>query len=167
MNTKKRTSLVGGALLILIGGVLLAVQILPNFYIPFSWPWIVIAVGLFLFTIGAVTGEPGMAIPACIVSGIGGILSYQNATGKWESWNYLWALIPGFVGVGILLAKLLGGEKGSSFGDAFQLILISLILFAIFGSFFGALGIAGDYWPILLILLGLGLLVRPFLRRNT
>ncbi|MEA2008003.1 MAG: hypothetical protein U9O54_02700 [Chloroflexota bacterium] len=166
MNTKKRTSIIGGALLILIGGALLAVQILPNFYIPFSWPWIVIGVGLFLFALGAATGEPGMAIPACIVGGIGGILAYQNVTGDWASWSYIWALIPGFVGVGILLAKLLGGEKDTSLWDIGWLILISLILFTVFGSFFGDLGVVGDYWPVLLILLGLGLLVRPFLRRN-
>ena len=134
METKKRTSVFGGVLLILIGGGLLLVQVLPNLYIPFSWPWMVIAVGLFLFTIGAATGEPGMAIPASIVSGIGGILTYQNATNNWESWSYAWALIPGFVGVGILLAKLLGGEKDTSYGDAGQLILISLTLFAVFGA---------------------------------
>ena len=166
MNTKKRTSVTGGLLLILIGAALLTIQILPGFHIQFSWPWIVIAVGLFLLTIGAATGEPGMAIPACIVGGIGGILAYQNATGDWFSWNYVWALIPGFVGVGILLAKLLGGEKDTSLGDAAWLILISLILFAVFGSFFGSLGVVGTYWPALLILLGLILLIRPFFRRK-
>jgi len=164
MNTKKRTSIIGGAFLILIGGALLAIQLLPGFYIQFSWPWIVIAVGFFLMTIGAMTGEPGMAIPACIVGGIGGILAYQNATGSWDSWSYIWALIPGFVGVGILLAKVLGGEKSTSWREGAWLIIISLILFTVFGSFFGALGIVGAYWPALLILLGLILLVRPFFK---
>ncbi|MBS1248499.1 MAG: hypothetical protein MAG431_00051 [Chloroflexi bacterium] len=166
MKNKKRTSMAGGLLLILIGAVLLAFQILPGFHIQFSWPWIVIAVGLFLFTIGALTGEPDMAIPASIVGGIGGILTYQNATGNWESWSYLWALIPGFVGTGILLAKVLGGEKDTSWREGGWLILISLILFSVFGSFFGALGMLGDYWPALLILLGLILLVRPFFRKR-
>ncbi len=165
MKTNKRTSMLGGLLLILIGAAFLAVQILPGFHIQFSWPWIVIAVGLFLLTIGAATGEPGMAIPACIVGGIGGILAYQNATGDWESWSYVWALIPGFVGVGILLAKLLGGEKDTSLGNVAWLLFISLFLFVIFGSFFGALGVFGTYWPVLLILLGLGLFIRPLFRR--
>ena len=44
------------------------------------------------------------------------------------------------------------------------LILISLVLFAIFGSFFGALGLVGDYWPVLLIVLGLLMLVRRLFR---
>ena len=112
MKTKKRTSILGGLLLIAIGAIFLAIQIFPGLHIDFSWPWIIIAVGLFLLTIGAATGEPDMAIPACIVGGIGGILTYQNATGNWESWSYVWALIPGFVGIGILLLKMDQFKKG-------------------------------------------------------
>ncbi len=40
-------------------------------------------------------------MPSIIVGGIGGILAYQDYTGHWESWSYLWTLIPGFVGLGI------------------------------------------------------------------
>jgi hypothetical protein len=40
------------------------------------------------------------------------------------------------------------------------------VLFAVFGSMFGALGVLGTYWPALLILLGVWLLVQNlFLRR--
>jgi hypothetical protein len=39
-----------------------------------------------------------------------------------------------------------------------------LVLFAVFGSFFGALGMVGDYWPTLLILLGLLMLGRSVLQ---
>lgn len=161
MNKEKRTSVVGGILLILFGAALLAAQILPGFFIQFSWPWIVILVGLFLFTMGAAIGEPGMVVPACIVGGIGGILYYQNATGHWESWSFLWTLIPGFVGVGIVLMNLLQGEGAQALREGGMLVLISLTLFAVFGSFFGALGLVGDYWPVLLILLGLLILIRP------
>ena len=105
-----------------------------------------------------------MAVPACIVGGIGGLLYWQNATGNWESWAYAWTLIPGFVGVGIVLSGLLGGEIRQSVSGGGWLILISLVLFTIFGSFFGALGIVGDYWPVLLILLGLLILIRSLFR---
>ena len=43
-----------------------------------------------------------------------------------------------------------------------MLILISLVMFAIFGSFLGGLDVFGNYWPVLLILLGLIVLVRSF-----
>jgi len=168
MDKKRRTSIVGGALLILVGGVLFAAQILPDFMPDFwkiiSWPWIIIGIGLFLFALGAAIGEPGMAVPATIVGGIGGILAYQWYTGHWESWSYLWTLIPGFVGLGIMLMSLLGGE--GSLKDGGTLVLISFIMLAVFGSFFGAVGMAGKYWPVLLILLGIVLMGRSFIKKN-
>jgi hypothetical protein len=79
----------------------------------------------------------------------------------------MWALIPGFVGFGILLMNLLGGkEEGSSYKDGGTLILISFILLAVFGSFFGAIGLAGRYWPVLLILLGLVLMGRTLFTKK-
>ncbi len=171
MDKQRRTSIIGGAILIIIGGLLFAAQILPNFLPNFwdivSWPWIIIGVGLFLFALGVALGEPGMAVPASIVGGIGGILAYQNYTGYWESWSYMWTLIPGFVGFGIVLMNILGGkEEGSSFKDGGTLILISFILLAVFGSFFGAIGLAGRYWPVLLILLGLVLMGRTLFTKK-
>jgi hypothetical protein len=168
MDKSKRTSIVGGALLILVGGLLFAGQVLPdfipNFWRTFSWPWIIIGVGLFLFVLGAALGEPGLAVPATIVSGIGGILAYQSITGNWESWSFIWTLIPGFVGLGIMLMSLLGG--GGSVKDGATLVFISFIMLAVFGSFFGAMGLAGQYWPVLLILLGVVLLARSFFKKE-
>ena len=56
------------------------------------------------------------------------------------------------------------GEIRQALRGGGWLILISLVLFTVFGSFFGALGLAGDYWPVLLIVLGLLILVRPLFR---
>jgi len=119
-----------------------------------------------LLIIGLLTGVPAMAIPACIVGGIGGLLYWQNSTGNWESWTYAWTLIPGFVGVGTILSGLLGGEPRQSVRGGFWLVAISLALFAFFGSFLGGLNLLGPYWPALLILLGLLLLVRSLFRRH-
>lgn len=168
MDKRRRTSIVGGAILILVGGLLFTAQILPDlmpdFWEIISWPWAIIGIGLFLFALGAALGEPGLAVPATIVGGIGGILAYQWYTGDWQSWSYIWALIPGFVGLGIVLMSLLGGE--ASLKDGGTLIFISFIMLAIFGSFFGAIGLAGQYWPVLLILLGVVLMVRTFFNKN-
>jgi len=166
MNARRRSGLAGGVVLILLGALFLAIQLIPGARIWVSWPWIIIGVGILLLVIGAVTGVPAMAIPACIVGGIGGLLYYQNATGDWESWSYAWALIPGFVGVGIILSGLLEGRVRHAVRGGGGLVLISVVLFAVFGSFFGALGLAGKYWPALLILLGLFLLVGNLLRRR-
>jgi peptidoglycan/LPS O-acetylase OafA/YrhL len=113
---------------------------------------------------GLLTGTPSMAIPACIVGGIGGILYWQNQTGDWLSWTYAWALIPGFVGVGMILAAILGEGGWPQVWKGAESILVSLVLFVIFGSIFGGLMGLGPYWPVLLILIGIVQLIRRVLR---
>jgi hypothetical protein len=112
MEPRTRGAAVGGVLLILLGACLLLVQVNPDWRgllgLEWSWPLIVVAVGIGLFLMGLITGAPAMAIPACIVAGIGGILYWQNITGNWLSWTYAWALIPGFVGIGMIVAAILG-----------------------------------------------------------
>ena len=157
MDSQRRSSVAGGLVLILLGALFLAVQWVPGLQLWFSWPLIIIGIGVLLLIVGLLTGVPAMAMPACIVGGIGGLLYWQNATGNWESWAYAWTLIPGFVGVGMVLSGLLGGDTRQMISGGGWLILISLVLFAVFASFFGALGLVGSYWPVLLI--GLGLLV--------
>ena len=75
MNTRRRTRIVGAVLLILVGIWLLLIQFFPDlrFFdaLNFSWPWIIIGVGILLFILGLAGGQPGMAVPAAIVAGIG------------------------------------------------------------------------------------------------
>jgi len=166
-----RSSLAIGVLMIAIGGAFLVGQFVPGFGRIFSgpnfWPWIVIGVGAALFLIGALTGSPDMAIPGCIVGGIGGILFYQNLTGDWASWAYMWALIPGFAGVGVLMARALGDTK-QSIRSGVSTIISSLVMFTIFGALLGGMfsgrGFLGDYWPVLLIAAGLLILVNGFIK---
>jgi hypothetical protein len=125
----------------------------------------IIGAGACLLVFGLVVGAPGMAVPACIVAGIGGILYYQNAMGDWESWSYIWALIPGFAGVGGMLASLLGGRPSASFRSNLTLVFISLVMFLVFGAFFGANPL-GAYWPVLLIALGVWMLIQPLFKKR-
>jgi len=171
MERRTRSNVVGGILLILVGLLFLAYQFAPGQFswlqVEVTWPLIVVGVGVFLLVFGLLVGAPGMAVPAAIVGGIGGLLYWQNLTGHWESWSYAWALIPGFVGVGIILAGLLGeGRIRDALDGGGTLILISAVMFAIFGSFLGGLDLMGDWWPLLLILVGLLILARSFFRKR-
>jgi hypothetical protein len=169
MGRRRGCSLILGLGLILVGGWFLAGQVFPGLLswiqIEFTWPLIIIGVGVLLLLMGLALDAPGMAVPACIVGGIGGLLYWQNATGNWESWAYAWALIPGFVGVGVILAGLLEGRLRQSLSGGGFLVMISLVMFAIFGSAFGGANLLGLYWPVLLILFGLWLLISAILRR--
>jgi len=170
MSRENRSRLFAGVLLILVGGWFLLVQLVPELgdwmQISLTWPLIIVGVGVFLLFLGLLTNEPGMAIPACIVGGIGGMLYWQNSTGNWESWAYAWTLIPGFVGVGILLAGLLEGKFRAAWNAASVLLLISVFTFLIFGSLLGMVPF-GDYWPVLVILLGLWMLVKTLFRSKS
>ena len=163
----KRGNIAAALVLILLGAWFLAVQLFPGLrqfaYSQFTWPMVIIGVGVLLGLIGLLTWVPGMLIPACIVGGIGGLLYWQNLTGNWESWAYAWTLIPGFVGVGIFLSGLLSGDRKAMVGGGWT-IFNSLVLLAIFGTFLGGLTLWA-YWPVLLILVGVLLLARGLIRR--
>lgn len=166
MNEELRSRAGCGMALVLLGAGLLALRLIPSLggWVEdnFAWPVFIIGVGIFLLLFGLWVRAPGMAIPAAIVGGIGGLLYWQNATGNWESWAYAWALIPGFVGIGTILMGLLQGGDGDSLRGGAWLVVISLVLFTVFGSFLGGPDLLGPYWPALLILVGLLMLGRSF-----
>jgi len=169
---QNRTNLFLGILLILIGGWLVLTRQVPAVQSwighNFTWPMWTIGSGLLVLVIGLLTGAPGMAVPASIIAGIGGILYYQNQTGNFASWSYMWALIPGFVGVGTILAGLLGENTRRNLGHGLNLIVISVVMFLVFATLFGGLSILGDYGvAVILILLGLYILIRGFTRNSS
>jgi hypothetical protein len=168
MNAHRRTNIILGVLLILVGLLYLASQFIPGFslVLTFSWPLIVVAVGVGLFLLGLLVGAPEMAIPACIVGGIGGILYYQNNTGDWTSWAYMWALIPVFVGVGMILSALIGGRGRQVYLQGLETMGVGAVMFVIFGSFFNAFNAGWTiYLPLVPILVGLYILIRNFIRK--
>ena len=173
MSRQKRSDLVIGLILLLIGAWFLTAQfnLLPGLNeiinLEYQWPLVVIGVGGLLFLLGLLARSPGMSVPACVVGGIGCILYWQNATGQWDSWSYLWTLIPGFVGVGIILSTLLGGETRRGYTSGLRLILISAIMFVIFLMLFSGQADFGKYWPVLIILLGIWIIIQAIIRKRS
>ena len=169
MNRLNRTQLALGILLVLLGVWFIAVRQLPVLQ-PFAnltwdWPFYVIGAGVALLLIGLVTDAPRMAIPAAIVAGIGGILYYQNVSQDWESWEFMWTLVFGFVGVGTILAGLFGDGFRQNLGRGINLIVISAVLFLVFAVIFNRIGILGNYGvAALLIVLGLYVIGRGLIR---
>jgi hypothetical protein len=160
MSKAYRTQLILGILLVLAGIWFIAVQEVPFLRawasVAFEWPLYVVAAGVIIFIIGLATGEPRMAIPASLVAGIGGILYYQNMKDAYDSWSFLWTLIPGFVGAGTMLTGLLGEDTRHNLRRGLNLIVLSVILFLIFATLFHNLSLLGNYGlPVLLIFLGL------------
>jgi len=163
---KKNSTYVWGFILILFGALLLGRELFPQLRLVFDWPWIIIGVGFIFLLFALFTKTGGLAIPGSILSGIGSILLFQNLTNNWETWTFAWALIPGFVGIGIGLATLISpNENQGGWTSSLFLISISTIMFILFGGskFFG---LNLDFlWPVILVVFGLFLLVKGFIRK--
>jgi len=163
MNNRGRTQLALGVILILLGAWFLADKSVPAFHALFDkyteFPLNMLVIGAGIFIVGLVLGQPGMSVPAAVVAGIGGIFYYQETMEDYASWSYMWTLIPGFVGVGSVLAGLLGDSTAHNLKRGLNLMVVSAVLFLVFSSFLGGWKLLGNYGPaILLILLGMWVL---------
>lgn len=158
----KRSSINAGIIMIVVGVSFLLINAFPEtaawLNISRQWPLIIVAVGL-LFLVSALVNVPALAIPGSILTGIGSLLYYQNSTGNWASWSYAWALIPAFVGIGMLLSGALSRSPVQR-REGVRLIGIGGLLFLVFSALFTGWLNLTDYWPVLLILLGIWIIIR-------
>ena len=114
-----------------------------------GWPVFVIGPGLVLLVAAAIPAPPrgiGFAIAGSIVTVVGLLLWYQASSGDWDSWAYLWALIPLSVGVALLgYGSLTGNSRmvtaGLWVGGCAALALVVGAWF-----FQGLLGSHSDVW---------------------
>jgi hypothetical protein len=139
-----------GGILIALGLVLFAGQQLNIDIGHAAWPFYVIAPGLALATLGLTQRRgSGLTIAGSVVTMIGLVLLYQNATDRFESWAYAWALVgPGGNGIGMLLYGTRSGDRKLA-RDGFLTILGALGLFAVGLVFFeGIIGISGERLPL-------------------
>jgi len=167
----RRQSTVVGGLLVLIGAILLAGQLVRIDVGHYGWPFFVIVPGVVILFValtarGAIS--EGLAILGSIVTMTGLILLFQDATNHYESWAYVWALVfPGAIGLGMILYGLTARRPGNLRAGT-RLVGIALVLFLLGAAFFeGVIGIggyqldrnAGVVLGVLIIALGALLLV--------
>jgi hypothetical protein len=158
-----------GGILIVLGIVFFASQQLNIDIGDATWPFYVIAPGVAIVAFGLTQRRgSGLTIAGSIVTMVGLVLLYQNATDRFESWAYAWALVgPGGSGIGMLLYGTRSGDARMA-RDGFFTILTALGLFAAGFVFFeGIIGISGERLPLpdwvlpaAVILIGVLLLLR-------
>ena len=154
---KDRCVLTGGVSLILLGLSLLFQAVFPS-----AWAVILIGIGTAFLVAAAVHHLGALAIPGAIVGGLGALLFWQSMTGNWASWLTLWPLVPGMMGVGFVLANLLGmgGPKVRLVGwvwivEAVAMVVALSALRALFPFWFS--------WALILVGLGAMLLLAAVL----
>jgi hypothetical protein len=164
-----------GGLLLLLGIVVLLGQVLEVDLGRVGWPFFVIVPGLGLLGLGlAAAGRLGevLAMVGGVVTMAGLVLLVQNATDRFDTWAYAWALVV-LVGAGVgrwLVGVVRGrGELAASGGWLMAAGLVAFVVFAVFfevvvGIGGRPVGSAGRYGlAALLILAGLVLLGRRLL----
>lgn len=159
----KRSQLVWGLILIAGGLAVFALQLFPELFDQFSWPWIMIAIGLVFAIASLLSRIGGLMIPGIIVGGLGGIFLWQEGSGDPSSWSYIWTLIPGFVGLGMLIGSLYDADLREARWAGAGLVFFSALGFIMFS---GLLGVDADllqYWPVLLIVGGVIVLLRSLM----
>jgi hypothetical protein len=170
------TNLAIGIVMVVVGIFFLVVRVTNIDLSTYGWPLYVIIPGLTLLVVGFVSLGTGAVIPGGIITMTGLVLAYQNSTGDWASWAYLWALVVPFgVGLGIFLQGLRDrDQKQLRQGRVLMFwgLMITVIGFVFFESILNISGI--DYGilgraalPVLLIIIGLSLLVRSVQRNRT
>jgi hypothetical protein len=165
-----------GVLLIVLGGAFLIAQQTGFDVGQIRWPFWVILPGAVLLVAGIlVPGGSGMMIGGSVVTTVGLVLLYQDATDHWESWAYAWALVgPAASGVGTLLAGLRTGNPSMVRAGATG-AMVGLGLFAAGYLFFeGILNISGRELPLpgwvvpaVIIVLGVALVLRGVGQRRS
>jgi hypothetical protein len=155
-----------GLILIAVGGIFLIGQWAELDWGAATWPFYVIAPGVALAAIGLSQRHgSGLTIAGGIVTMVGLVLLYQNATDHWESWAYAWALVgPGGSGIGMLLFGVRSADRKMA-RDGFWQIVVAIGLFVAGYLFFeGVIGISGEplplpNWVLPAVIIGLGVLV--------
>jgi hypothetical protein len=140
-----------------------------------GWPYFVIIPGVALLAASLVPTPPrgvGFAIAGSIVTTVGAVLLYQQATGHWTSWAYAWALVgPGAAGLGMIAYGLIFSQRELLAAGA-RLVTIAAAIFAVGYWYFETIfstGRAplevGEWWPVVVMVVGLAALAGGLLSR--
>lgn len=178
MNTLQKPNsvgVIGGLVLITLGVLFLLGNLMRVDIMGALWPLIVVAFGAMFFVAMFMQGKSagGLAIPGSMFVVLGLILFAQSVFGNWESWAYSWSLFA-IAGVGIGLVIFSGwSDKPQLKRPGYTMIVLGLIFFVVFGTFFETLfglfgsGMRGGLWlPLVLIGFGVVLLFGRILNWN-
>ncbi len=172
-RTNANASWIGGLVLIGLGLVFLAGQLLNFDVWHYLWPFFFVGLGLLFFVGMFLSGKSagGLAIPGSIITMLGLLFLYQNTFNHWASWAYAWTLLaPTSVGIGLMIYAR-WSAKPELEQPGWILTVIGVLMFLFMGTFFelflgfGRYSVAGQFlWPLLFIALGVVLLARGLFR---
>jgi hypothetical protein len=170
MVREQRGRIAAGFVLIAVGLYFLAAQLFPGLNVfslnESNWPLLIVSLGAIFLLAALLTWTPGLMVPAAVLGGLGVLFYWQNVTDTSSSWSFAWTLIPGFVGVGILLMYLMQGNLREALRRGGSIILLSVAAFGLLSSFPGILELVAEFWGCLVALYGMFVIAQR-VRRQT
>jgi len=169
MNESKRGTMVTGVILVLLGGVFFALNLIPGIDASKTWPLILVVAGIgfclpaFIWP-NSKAALAGLFIPGCILVVLGGIFLFNTLTNIWNIWAIAWILIPGSVGLGLICGAWAGNWDKSVRQVGLWMTILSLAIFALFASMFGNIVVKGIGAGVLVVT-GIVLLIRSFIKK--
>ena len=169
MNESKRGNLVAGIVLIALGALFFALNLIPGIDARKTWPLILVVLGVGFCLPAFIWPKSrenlaGLFIPGFILIVLGGIFLFCTLTQRWVIWAIAWMLIPASVGLGLFTAAITGRWDVTVKHVGLWMLGISLATFAIFAALFSDILIKSIGAGILL-LTGLILLIRSFVKK--
>ena len=142
-----------GVLLIALGAIFLASN-LGAFDLFDYWPVLLIVLGLFFFGLW-LRERPnyGLLMPFAVLVVTGGLFLYCQLNG-WYYMRDLWPLFIIAPGIGFFLMYFLGEQEGGLLIPGSILLVLGIV-------FLSGNRWIGDWWPAILIVIGVLLLFRP------
>ena len=169
MNESNRGNMIAGIVLVVLGGIFFALNLIPGLDAAKTWPLVLIVLGIgFCLPAGiwykSRESLAGLFIPGCILITLGAIFLFNTLTGIWNIWAIAWILIPASVGLGLITGAAVGKWDRSVTQVGAWMLIISVSVFALFASMFGNIVVKG-IGAGLLVLTGIMLLIRSFIKK--
>lgn len=169
MNESNRGTMVAGIVLVVLGGLFFALNLIPGIDATKTWPLILVVLGIGFCLPAFIWYKSreslaGLFIPGSILIILGAIFLFNTLTSVWNIWAIAWILIITSVGLGLFVAAHVGKWDRSVKQVGLWMMLISLSLFALFASMFGNI-IVKSIGAGVLVATGLLLLIRSFIKK--
>jgi hypothetical protein len=174
MEKRHRAPIVPGLLLILVGLWFLGRQLdLPLFVGNVIWPWLLVAVGAIIW-VRYIVVSPRSADDVFWGTGtiLAGafLLAWQNniILSDVRGWDKLWPIIPLIMGIAGLVQWIFDIRN---WGTLIFALMFGTVGVAGLGYTLGSIDFMtawsfGRFWPILLIIAGVGIMIQAVSRRN-
>lgn len=167
-----RKSIIPGTILILIGLLALLQSLgLPWLRMEALWPVILILAGALALVTGLrqTPRVPDNVWFGCVTIMCGGLFLYITlGAGSWSDMNWLWPAFPLIGGVSWLIAWLVDMRQVSNLTGALVAGAVGIIGFLftyrVLDKTRGQQ--VASFWPLILVILGIGLIVQYWLKRD-